>query len=387
MSDSKMAFDIRGEGSEALEIDVYDVIGESWDGRGMSAKKMRGILRNNAQAKKITMRVNSGGGSVIDGFAIYQLLVDHKAEVTAEIDGLAASMASVIIMAADEISIAPHAMVMIHNPWGLGIGDAEEMRKTAELLDKMRDGIADAYVSRTGIERDEVIAMMDAETWMNAEEAQSRGFVDIIKDAKKKDGDKALARLDLSPFSRVPAGFVQAVAQAKSERPQAAQIAEYTMEVDTAPLANAVEEATKRIQALNESSTAAVGGAPNKENKMDLKELKAQHPDLFDAAVQEGVKQERGRVNAHLKLGQTCGDISIAVKAIADGVGLTEELQAEYMSVGMKNAASSARQAESDGAASAVDRHLDTEPADGAEEAAIKAMAEKTMALLGRKVG
>lgn len=365
MSDSKMAFDIRGEGSDALEIDVYDVIGETWDGRGMSARKARGILRNNPRAKTIKLRVNSGGGDVIDGFAIYQLLSEHRARVEADVDGLAASMASVIIMAADEIRIAPHAMVMIHNPWSIGIGDADDMRKMADLLDKVRDNIASAYVDRTGIDRDEVVSLMDAETWMTADEALEHGFVDVIKETKKPAA-KALARLDLSNFARVPDGFQRAVASARKS----------------------LDEARADKARQPKETHAAVGGAtPNKENTMDLETLKAQHPEVFKAAVQEGVNKERGRVNAHLKLGQTCGDISIAVKAIADGVGLTEELQAEYMSVGMKNAASSARQAESDGAASAVDRHLDTEPADGAEEAAIKAMAEKTMALLGRKVG
>src|SRR5690606_25679459 len=159
------------------------------------------------------LRVNSGGGDVIDGFAIYQLLSESSARVEADIDGLAASMASVIIMAADEIRIAPHAMVMIHNPWSIGLGDADDMRAMADLLDKGRDNIATASVGRTGIDRDEVIALMAAETWMNAQEALERGFVDSVKESKKPAA-QALSRLDLSAFGRVPSGFQAAVAKA-----------------------------------------------------------------------------------------------------------------------------------------------------------------------------
>lgn len=357
MSETEMRFDVRGEGSSTLEIDVYDVIGETWDGRGMSARKARGILRSNPDAKTIKLRVNSGGGSVIDGFAIYQNLAEHKAKVIADVDGLAASMASVIIMAADEIRIAPHAMVMIHNPWGGAIGEAEDMRKMADVLDKMRDGIAAAYVERTGKSRDEVVAMMDAETWMSAEEALEHGFVDQIKETKKPAAN-ALSRLDLSGFGRVPSGFQAAVAKARTEAAQPAKT----------------------------DSTAAVGGASNKENKMDLKELKAQHPEAFEAAVQEGVKQERGRVSAHLKLGQACGDVEIAIKAIRDGSSLTEELQAEYMAVGMKNAAIATRQAESNAAGVVADSAAPAPEDASGLNSKIKAMAEMTKGLLGQEV-
>jgi ATP-dependent Clp endopeptidase proteolytic subunit ClpP len=225
---SVQAFAIRGEGSETLEIDVYDVIGDSWFGDAVTAKSVRASLKGAKNAKQITLRVNSAGGDVFDGFAIYNLLNEHPAHVVAHVDALAASMASVIVMAADEIHIAPNAMLMIHNPWTMAMGDAEDLRAGAELLDKLRGQIADAYVARTGLERDEVLALMDAETWMTAAEAKERGFVDVVKSAKKKSRDdaKALAAFDLSGFYQTPAVFAKAVTRAiaRMDRARAEEI-------------------------------------------------------------------------------------------------------------------------------------------------------------------
>jgi ATP-dependent Clp endopeptidase proteolytic subunit ClpP len=221
------AFAIRGEGSETLEIDVYDVIGDSWLGDAVTAKSVRASLKGAKNAKTITLRVNSAGGDVFDGFAIYNLLSEHGARVVAHVDALAASMASVIIMAADEIQIAPSGMVMVHNPWTMAMGDAEDLRAGAELLDKLRGQIADAYVARTGLDLAEVHALMDAETWMTAAEAKERGFVDVVKSAKKKNRDdaKALAAFDLSGFYKTPEVFAKAVDRAIARMERGAQAA------------------------------------------------------------------------------------------------------------------------------------------------------------------
>jgi ATP-dependent Clp endopeptidase proteolytic subunit ClpP len=199
-------FTLRGEGSETLEIDVYDVIGESWWNEGaVSAKKIRKILKENKNASLIKLRVNSGGGDVIDGFAIYNLLSEHPARVEADVDALAASMASVIIMAADEVRIASNAMLMIHNPWGGVMGEANDFRRYADLLDKLRDNIADIYVAKTGIGREEILALMDAETWLDASEAKEKGFVDTVRKTKAKLAASALKSIDFSDFQNVPA--------------------------------------------------------------------------------------------------------------------------------------------------------------------------------------
>jgi ATP-dependent protease ClpP protease subunit len=216
---STLGFRIRGEGSETLEIDVYDVIGESWFSDGVTAKDVRKTLKAAPNAKTIKLRVNSGGGDVFDGFVIYNLLAEHGARVVAEVDGLAASMASVILMAADEIHAAKSAMVMIHNPWSFAMGDGDDLRGAADVLDKMRGQIAGVYVARTGLELARVLDMMSAETWMTADEAKEHGFVDYVKPAKKKADDeteKALASLSLRGFERAPAFFAMAIKKARS---------------------------------------------------------------------------------------------------------------------------------------------------------------------------
>lgn len=214
MSNPALMFALRGEGTDTLEIDIYDAIGESWWGEGVSAKSVRRALKGAQDAKTIKLRVNSRGGDVVDGFAIYNLLRDHPARVEADVDGLAASMASVILMAADEIRIAAGAMIMVHNPWGISIGEADELRAHADLLDKMRDQIADAYVARTKLDRERVLAMMDEETWLTAEEAVALGFADVVKEHAKP---KALASLSLCGLDRAPACFAAAIERARAE--------------------------------------------------------------------------------------------------------------------------------------------------------------------------
>lgn len=161
-------------------LHIYDEIG----GFGVSAIELVNELKNLEGVDEITLRLNSPGGSIIEGTAIYNALKNHGAKIIVMIDGLAASMASVIAMAGDEIQIAENAYLMIHNPWTMAVGDAEELRKSADLLDKMRENLVNAY-SRSGMDREKIIELMDAETWMTASEALENGFVDSISRAQK----------------------------------------------------------------------------------------------------------------------------------------------------------------------------------------------------------
>ena len=188
-------FEFRGASPGVLELDIYDVIGESFFHRGVTAKDVRRQLRHTENVKTIKVRINSGGGDVIDGFAIYSLLQEHEADIQVQIDGLAASMASVIAMAGDTVTAAPGSFVMIHNPWGLGMGESDDLRNLADTLDKMRDNIVDAYIAKTGLKRTRLIDMMDAETWMKASEAKTLGFVDKVLSVTKKKKERASASL------------------------------------------------------------------------------------------------------------------------------------------------------------------------------------------------
>lgn len=218
-------FALRGEGTDTLELDIYGQVGESFWYGGVSAQYVRQVLKQNSSAKNIKVRINSPGGDVIDGFAIYNLLKEHSAKVSVSIDALAASMASVIALAGDTISIAANAFYMIHNPWGVGMGESTDLRSLADLLDKMRDNIADVYVARSGLKRDEVLSMMDAETWLTGEEAKAKGFVDSVvenkpgKQATTKRAAMAFAMAD--SFANVPAELREAVESQRSQQRKA----------------------------------------------------------------------------------------------------------------------------------------------------------------------
>ncbi|HGP0083435.1 TPA: head maturation protease, ClpP-related, partial [Pseudomonas aeruginosa] len=122
----------------------------------------------------------SPGGDVFEGTAIYNLLRNHPASVDVYIDGLAASMASVIAMAGDTIYMPENAMMMVHKPWGIQGGDADDMRRYAELLDKVEDTLVMAYANKTGKSADDIKALLKEETWMNGREAVAAGFADQL---------------------------------------------------------------------------------------------------------------------------------------------------------------------------------------------------------------
>lgn len=168
--------------ADKAEIWIYEYIGEDfWSGGGVTAKNFQKDL-SAIKASQIDLHINSPGGDVFDGITIYNLLKQHPATVTTYIDGLAASIASVIALAGDKVYMAENALFMIHNPWGFAMGDANDMRKTADLLDKIRGSMTTTYSSKTGKSDEEIIPLLDAETWMDAEEALAFGFVDEIAD-------------------------------------------------------------------------------------------------------------------------------------------------------------------------------------------------------------
>ena len=160
---------------ESVEVSIYDGIGFG----GVTAKQFSADLKK-LKGQHIDLRINSVGGSVIEGAAIFNALKRHKGGLTVHIDGLAASMASVIAMAGEETRIAENALLMIHNPWSMTMGDAADLRKEADVLDKLKATLVNAYVRKTGQPRAAIEQMMDDEKWMDAQEALELGFVDEI---------------------------------------------------------------------------------------------------------------------------------------------------------------------------------------------------------------
>lgn len=165
---------------ERAEIWIYEQIGEDWwTGEGITSKGFQKEL-SAIKAKQIDLHINSPGGNVFDGLTIYNLLKQHPATITTYIDGLAASIASVIALAGDNVTMAENALWMMHNPSGMVMGTSQDMRSMADVLDKVRGSIAAAYVGKSGKEEGEIYSLMDSETWMTAWEAKSAGLVDEI---------------------------------------------------------------------------------------------------------------------------------------------------------------------------------------------------------------
>jgi ATP-dependent protease ClpP protease subunit len=148
---------------------------------------------------ELTVRINSPGGSVFDGVAIYNALKRHEARVTVWIDGIAASIASMIAMAGDEVVMPENAMLMLHDPSGLVLGTAADMRGMAEALDKMKAGMVAAYRDKSGRDDAEIEALMAAETWLSAQEAVELGLADRVEQPVRM-----AARFDLSRFRNPP---------------------------------------------------------------------------------------------------------------------------------------------------------------------------------------
>ena len=165
--------------ADQAEIFIYEDVGEGLFG-GVSAKTFIADLKAAGKVARIDLRINSFGGDVFEGLAIYRNLVDHPARITAHIDGIAASIASVIAMAGDEIRISEPGQIMIHDASGLALGNAADMRSMADVLDTVSASIADVYVKRTGLKHDTIRAWMAEETWFSSAKALDLGFATVM---------------------------------------------------------------------------------------------------------------------------------------------------------------------------------------------------------------
>lgn len=176
-------------------ISVYDVIGHDyWTGEGVTAKRISGALRALGKGA-ITVNVNSPGGDMFEGLAIYNLLREHDGEVTVKVLGLAASAASVIAMAGDKVQIARAGFLMIHNAWVMAAGNRHDLSDLAATLKPFDDAMAGIYAARTGKDAKAMAKLMDSETWIGGETAIEDGFADELlpSDQVSKGAAKASA--------------------------------------------------------------------------------------------------------------------------------------------------------------------------------------------------
>lgn len=171
---------------KSAELLLYgEISSTSWWGDEVTPKQFKEDLDNLGDIDTLNIYINSGGGDIFAGQAIYSMLKRHNANKTVYVDGLAASIASVIAMAGDKIVIPKNAMIMIHKAWTGMYGNANDFRKIADDLEKIEEGIIATYEEKTGLEKEKIKEMMDKETWMTAEEAFENGFADEIEEEKK----------------------------------------------------------------------------------------------------------------------------------------------------------------------------------------------------------
>ena len=196
--------EVRAAQESEASISVYDAIGENWEGTGVTAKRIGAALRSIGQ-RDVTVNINSPGGDFFEGVAIYNLLRQHQARVTVRVMGLAASAASVIAMAGDDILMGDGAFLMVHNAWAVAIGNRHDMKDASERLAPFDAAMAQVYASRSGITVAEAAALMDKETWIGAGQAVVDGFATglidraaITQDPKAHGGRKALALVEAS---------------------------------------------------------------------------------------------------------------------------------------------------------------------------------------------
>ena len=186
-------YNIKNKSSEVADVYLFNDIGTF----GVTAQNFIDEIKE-YEDTELNIHINSLGGEVFEGMAIYSIIQRRKAKTTVYIEGIAASIASVIALAADEVIMSENSLLMIHNAWGGTQGEAKDMRKQAEILEKITNEIAEVYVKKTKIPYNEIVEMMDEETWLTAEEAVALGFVDSISEPIK-----VAAKYDVSKYKNI----------------------------------------------------------------------------------------------------------------------------------------------------------------------------------------
>lgn len=180
-----MTFEFKNEVDKAT-LKIYDYVGDDGWGGGVTAQSIEEEL-NSAENKAIDIYINSYGGEVFEGFAIYNILNRYNGYKTVYVDGIAASIASVIAMAGNKIVMNKASMMMIHNASGVAWGNAEDMKKVVQALESINEVIRDVYKARTGMVEEQLKALMDSETFMTAKECVDYGFADEISDTEQTE--------------------------------------------------------------------------------------------------------------------------------------------------------------------------------------------------------
>lgn len=268
------------------ELDIYGEIADSsWWGDEVTPKQFKKDMDALGDISVLNVYINSPGGDVFAGQTIYSILKRKKCAVNVYIDGLAASAASVIAMVGraegNTLNMPSNAMLMIHNPWSIAWGYASDMRQMADTLDKIRDSIVAVYKDGSGLEEKDIIELMDAETWMSAQDALDYGFIDHINDAKQVAA--MVGDFDLSRFKNVPKEL------AKSKEAPSKSLDKLTVMVGL--------EATPEFKEFNGQLEKAVALMNEIKTKLTPEEKPTQPSGFFDTQLSEKINQLKNRRN------------------------------------------------------------------------------------------
>jgi len=267
----KIWYSITAKSEATAEISIFGPIGNTWDGEGVTASKFISDLKA-IKAPNIELSINSPGGSLFDGLAIYNALATSGKTVTAKIMGVAASAASIVAMAASKIVMPKNSHMMVHKAANYAFGNADEMRETAAVLDTLDNSIAATYAARTGKPLDEVKALLDkGDTWMNADEAVAAGFADETTDLVTATAEFDMDKLPEAVRNslRPPAPPVAPLADRIKAAAETAGLGAYAAAFVLDPKLATIEQAQAAIdQAREVVQLAAVAGKPDMASKL-----------------------------------------------------------------------------------------------------------------------
>ncbi len=309
----------------------------------LSARIIREKLAEVSKDEDVEFAFATPGGSVYDGIEIYNVIHDfcmtHSGKITFRIVSIAASMGSYVYLAGKaidkniELVVEENSIYMIHNPWGFAIGDYREMANFSVWLERLAGLMGLKYASASGRPEKDVREEMDAESYFIGQEIVDAGFADRLVESKKEKIDDPDAIMTDRNALIVKAKISIDKAKAIAEKECREAMAEHKNIFEQAVALIHPSENLQGIKAEKNTNTASAG----MERSMTLDELKAKDSACYEAAISAGVQQERKRVSAHLKMGESSGDLAISAKFIREGNSLLEEdVVAEYHSASMK---------------------------------------------------
>jgi ATP-dependent Clp endopeptidase proteolytic subunit ClpP len=352
-------------------IQIDGVIG--WDINGRDIRRQLQA----AGGEDVRVEINSPGGFVVDGLEIFNRLRNYSGAVHTHIMSLAASMGSYIALAGDpgKRTAEANAVYMIHNVWGIGIGDHREMRAEADILEGLTGLLSKAYMDATGKSESEVRELMDAETFLFGDEMVEAGFIDEIVQGddsgdsadSDRDGAVAVARASLDSCL----AKLKEVGQTEEDQQKVAAL------LNVQHVKGSAQDDTIKA--------ASKGGQPDQEVNMDLQKLKADYPALYKAVLQEGKEagrtEEKDRVAGHLEMAKSTGAVDYAHECIAGEAKVTDQaVFAKYTTAGLNKKATDDRELDN------ADDDLG-DNGDQDETAAGKALLESVMARSSKKGG